>query len=188
VKSVPNKINSDTKIKHAPSTGCGTFLAESTTTEFARKQSRTGRTHDFTTIVALVHFVATPTVKSVTAIAHSNFMIRLKLVTPVTVLANIRTAFVAANLHLCRFSATVKTKFAVHTQQLIVVAARGILLLVRIFNFAFIVVHEQRHVILTAVVSTSGATSRFARLLLLTSTPSLGRERHVGAGCCLPPD
>ena len=165
--------NAATVKKYAPSTRCCTLLTESNSAELARKQGRTGRAHNFGTIVALVHFVTVPTVKSVTAIAHANLMIRLKLMAPVAVLANIRATLVAANLNVGRFCSTVETKFTAIAYIIIVVD-----IIIDILYGAFYMINERRHVVIadTVVVSALGASCRLAEQLFASA---LRRRSHI---------
>jgi hypothetical protein len=85
---------------YVPSTGRRAFFTKPSTTKFATEESTTACTYNFAAIFALIHFVAALAVKAVTSIANSNLVIGLIFVTPVTFVANIGAAFVAADLHV----------------------------------------------------------------------------------------
>jgi hypothetical protein len=75
--------------RNVPSTGGGTLFAQASATKLATQQRGATRTDNFSTIITLIHFITSSTVKRITSITHSYFMIGLKLVTPVTRLADV---------------------------------------------------------------------------------------------------
>ena len=85
---------------HVPTTSSSTFLAESTSTEFAAQKSGTTGTNDFATIIALIHFVTGSAVKSIASIADPYFVVGLEFMAPVTMLTDISLAFVTSHLYV----------------------------------------------------------------------------------------
>jgi hypothetical protein len=98
---------------HSPSTCRGTIFAQSASAKFTREQCRASCTNDFSTIITLIHIIAIPTIKGITSIADSYFMICLILVTPVANIANIGRAFVTSHLNVGRDTLTMQARVRV---------------------------------------------------------------------------
>jgi hypothetical protein len=131
--------------RNAPSTGSCTFLAESTSAEFAAQKRGTTSTDYFTTIITLIHFIAGSTIEGIAPITDSNFMIGLKFVTPVTIVANIGLAFIAADLNIGGRSALVAVQTAALSTHSIAATGRAaydrLVVIIIIIFLVVVVVH-----------------------------------------------
>ena len=83
----------------APPTGRGTIFTQSTSTKLATHEGTTTPTHHLGTILTLIHLITRATIKRITPITHPYLMIRLKLMTPMTRIANKRMAIITRHLN-----------------------------------------------------------------------------------------
>mmetsp|Transcript_18661 Transcript_18661/g.51052 ORF Transcript_18661/g.51052 Transcript_18661/m.51052 type:complete len:209 (+) Transcript_18661:730-1356(+) len=150
----------------APPTRRGALFAHSSPAEFAGQQRRTGSANHLTTIFALIHFIARPTVKGIAPIADPNFVIGLIFVTPVTILANKGSAFVAPNLDAGGSRIAMKTRVVLIVQidHIVVVICRIIIIVVVVVIVFIIVVAVQ-----IGNSRTNGGTNELLGLVLQDS-------------------
>ena len=106
----------------------GTVGAQAASAKFAAEQRAAAAADDLAAVVALVHLVARAAVKSVAPIADANFVVGLKFVTPVTVVANVSSAFIAGYLNAACAIVTMKTRSIITSAVVVVVVGIGTLL------------------------------------------------------------